>query len=388
MKRLPRIALVCIFLLQLSSIGFAQSGIITTYVGPQMPVNGAQATTQAIDNPVSIAPDGTGGFYVTSYFQQIIYRVTANGTLNIVAGNGIQGFSGDGGPAISARLDRPWGLAVDTSGNLYIADGGNNRVRQVSANGIIRTVAGGGTNELGDGGTATAAQLGMPVGVTVGTSGNLYIADTSNKRIRQVSANGIISTIAGNGMAGINGSGDGGPATSAQLVDPYGVAEDASGNLYIVDVGDNRIRQVSTNGIIRTVAGGGTAGLGDGGPAAAAQLFMPLGMAVDPAGNLYIAESNLKRIRLVSTNGIISPVAGNGNWGFSGDGGPAIAAQLSNPAGIALDAAGNLYIADRNNNRIRLVSTNGIIRTVAGNGTSGFSGDGGPAAAARSLSEY
>ena len=217
--------------------------------------------------------------------------------------------------------------------------------------------------------------------MAVDASGNLYIADTGNNRIRKVSATGIITTVAGNGSAGY--SGDGGPATSAQLDGPEGVAVDGSGNLYIADTCNNRIRKVSATGIITTVAGNGSAGYsGDGGPATSAQLSLPAGVAVDGSGNLYIADSGNNRIRKVSATGIITTVAGNGSPGYSGDGGPATSAQLNQPAGVAVDASGNLYIADSSNNRIRKVSATGIITTVAGNGFDGYSGDGGPATSA------
>jgi sugar lactone lactonase YvrE len=298
-------------------------------------------------------------------------------TIQTFAGNGTQGYSGDGDPATSAQLDDPLGIAVDAAGNLYIADEVNNRIRRVS-NGVITTVAGNGTGAFsGDGGPATSSELHSPFGVAVDAAGNLYIADAGNNRIRRVS-NGVITTVAGSGTEGY--SGDNGPATSAQLDSPYGVAVDAAGNLYIADTYNNRIRKVS-NGVITTVAGTGTKGYsGDNGPAASAQLDYPQGVAVDAAGNLYIADEGDSRIRKVS-NGVITTVAGSGIGGYSGDGGPATSALLNFPSAIAVDAAGNLYIADEGNNRIRGVS-NGVITTIAGNGMGGYSGDGGPATTA------
>ena len=299
--------------------------------------------------------------------------------ITTVAGDGAGGFSGDNGPATSAELADPQGVAVDSAGNLYIADLANNRIRKVS-NGVISTVAGNGTPGFsGDGGLATAAQLDQPAGVAVDSAGNLYIADCWNHRIRKVS-NGVISTVAGNGTPGF--SGDNGPATSAQLHYPSGVAVGSASNLYIADPYNNRIRQVS-NGVISTVAGNGVCcGFsGDNGPATSAQLSDPTGVAVDSAGNLYIADMFSNRIRRVS-NGAITTVAGNGTQGFSGDNGPATSAQLSNPYAVAVDSAGNLYIADMVNNRIRKVS-NGVITTVAGGGTQGLGGDGGPATSAQ-----
>jgi uncharacterized protein (TIGR03437 family) len=305
------------------------------------------------------------------------------GTITTVAGNGTQGFSGDGGPATSASLYDPVGVTLDASGNLFIADDYHNRIREVSASGIITTVAGNGTNSFsGDGGPATSASLNFAPGVTLDASGNLFIADFDNNRIRKVSANGIITTVAGNGSQGF--SGDGGPATSASLYGPFGVALDASGNLFIADSENNRIRKVSTSGTITTVAGNGTYGVfsGDGGPATSASLNLPIAVTVDSSGNLFIVDAQNNRIRMVSASGIITTVAGNGTRGFSGDGGPATSASLFSPFGAAVDSSGNLFIADGNNNRIRKVSANGIITTVAGSGNQGFSGDGGPATSA------
>jgi sugar lactone lactonase YvrE len=297
-----------------------------------------------------------------------------------VAGNGTFGYSGDGGPATSAQLGLPNGVAIDPGGNLYVTDSA--RVRKVSPNGIITTVAGNGIGSYsGDGGPATSANLSNPSGVTVDAVGNLYIADTDNNRIRKVAPSGIITTVVGTGTAGY--SGDGGPATSAQIYFPFGLAFDATGNLYIADRNNARIRKVSQAGIITTIAGNGTAGYsGDGGPATSAQL-RPRGVAVDPEGALYIADEYNYRIRKVALNGIISTVAGNGTFGYSGDGGPATSAQLSYPFGVAVDANGTLYIPDSFNNRIRKVSQAGIITTIAGNGTAGYSGDGGPATSAQ-----
>ena len=249
-------------------------------------------------------------------------------------------------------MNVPIGVAVDSAGNLYIADSDNNRIRKVS-NGVIATVAGNGTPAFsGDNGPATSAQLSAPIGVAVDSAGNLYIADSSNDRIRKVT-NGVITTVAGNGTLGF--SGDNGPAISATLNAPNGVAVDSAGNLYINDCGNYRIRKV-TNGVITTVAGNGTLGFsGDNGPATSAQLNSPSGVAVDSAGNLYIADFGNNRIRKVS-NGVIATVAGNGTQGFSGDNGPATSAELSYPEGVAVDSAGNLYIADTDNYRIRVLT--------------------------------
>jgi uncharacterized protein (TIGR03437 family) len=305
--------------------------------------------------------------------------VCGQGIITTVAGSGTAGGSGDGGPATSASLG-PWGVAVDAAGNLYIADYSNSRIRKVSPSGIISTAAGNGTRGFsGDGGPATGASLNQPSGVAVDAAGNLYIADYYNYRVRKVSSSGIISTVAGNGIKGF--SGDGGTATSATLREPEALAVDAAGNLYIADSTNQRIRKVSPSGIISTVAGTGTwAFSADGGPATSASLSFVEGVAVDAAGNLYIDDSDNGRIRKVSPSGIISTVAGTGTWGFSGDGGPATSASLNDPWGVAVDAAGNLYIADARNGRIRKVSPSGIIGTVAGGGSA--LGDGGAATSA------
>ena len=300
-----------------------------------------------------------------------------NNIISTVAGNGARTYAGDGGAAINASLYYPGGVALDASGNLCIADTSNQRIRKVDTNGNITTVAGGGSG--GDGGTATNASLQSPYGIAFDAAGNLYIADSSYNRIRKVGTNGIITTVAGNGRATY--AGDGGLATNASLNGPRGVALDAAGGLYIADYANNRIRKVDTNGIIRTVAGsgGGVYGgySGDGGPATYALLGNPFGLAVDFAGNLYIGDFLNDRIRKVDTNGIITTVAGNGGMGFAGDGGTATNAELYAPRGVALDACGDLYIADCNNCRIRKMDANGFISTVAGTGAFTYSGDGG-----------
>jgi sugar lactone lactonase YvrE len=345
---------------------------ITTFAGGGVG-DGGPAVNAAVNNPSAVAVDTAGNLYITDSGNNRVRKVSTSGTITTVAGNGTPGFSGDGGPAADASLNNPSAVAVDSAGNLYIADAHNHRVRKVSVSGTITTIAGtGGFGYSGDGGSATSAELYFPQGVAVDAAGNLFIADTNNDRVRKVSVSGTITTVAGNGS-----SGDGGPAIDASLSFPQGVVVDAAGNLYIADTSNHRVRKVSVSGTITTIAGVGSSGYsGDGGSAIDATVFFPRGVAVDAAGNLFIADTSNHRVRKVSVSGTITTVAGNGS---SGDGGPAIDASLSFPQGVVVDAAGNLYIADINNHRVRKVSVSGTITTVAGNGTPGFSGDGGPA---------
>jgi hypothetical protein len=309
-------------------------------------------------------------------------------TISTIAGTGSAGYSGDGGTATSAQLNGPFGIAVDNSGNVYIADRNNNRLRKIDAAGTITTIAGTGTAGYnGDGGLATAAQLNALCGIAVDAAGNIYIADKGNSRIRKINSAGIITTIAGNSSAGY--SGDGGLATSAQINNPRGVAIDAAANIYIADAGNHAVRRIDAGGVITTIAGTGTSGFsGDGGPAISAQLYGPYSVIPDMLGNIFIADVDNERIRKISPTGIISTVAGNGTAGYSGDGGPAIAAALYEPINIAADSFGSLYVADAWNARIRKISPSGTITTIAGNGTPGYSGDGGPAIAAQINNPY
>ncbi len=331
--------------------------------------------------PVGIAVDANGRVYVADVGNHEIWQIS-NGTMTVVAGNGASGYSGDNGPATLAELNWAEWVAVDAADNLYIADSMNNRIRKVTL-GVITTIAGGyGTaGPESNGRPTTSAQLNLPQGIATDAAGNVYIADTGSNRVFEVS-HGARGIVAGNGTAGF--SGDGGAATSAQLNQPEGVAVDGFGNVYITDSLNHRIRKV-TQGVITTVAGNGTLGFsGDGGPATAAQLSVPQGgLAIDADGNLYIADTFNWRIREVS-NGVITTVTGNGGFYFSGDGGPAIDASLNGPVGVAIDSQNNLYIADTGYpdgaGRIRKVS-NGVITTVAGGGRvlPGNLGDNGPA---------
>jgi sugar lactone lactonase YvrE len=483
-------------------------GIITTVAGTGTAgYNGDNipATSAELSYPTGVAVDGVGNLYIGDHGNQRIRKVTPDGTITTVAGNGTWGYNGDNIPATSAELLAPWGVVVDGAGNLYIADDGNNRIRKVTPGGTITTVAGTGIPGYnGDNIAATSAQLYQTTGVAVDGAGNLYIADDYNNRIRKVSGGtapvgfpqaavgsasasqnvllainssltissttvpqsqggvqefavgtitgcvtdgvttnaagsictvpvtfqpgypglrqmplvvqtsaglfqfalqgtgtgpmvafgpGIITTVAGNGNPGYNG--DNIPATSAELSSPYSIAVDGAGNLYIADGGNARVHKVTPGGTITTVAGNGTPGYnGDNIPATSAELYDPAGVAVDGAGSLYIADLGNNRIRKVTPDGTITTVAGNGYesqsgfGGYNGDNIPATSAELFWPEGVAVDGAGNLYIADTTNSRIRKVTPGGIITTVAGNGTPGYNGDNIPATSAELSSPY
>ena len=342
--------LLPLFALAVGSMTLLAQPTITQQPSDQVVTNGGTAV-------FSVAVSGTGPF---------TYQWQFNGTncdfITTVAGNGTNAYSGDGGLAINAALNYAAGVAMDSAGNLFISDRGNNRIRKVDTNGIITTVA----------------SVWLAYSLTVDAVGNLFVARTSDSVVSKVDTNGLVTLVAGSGGYGYWG--DGGPATSAGLWNCGGVAVDMAGNLFIADAGNNRIRKVDTNGTIITVVGNGAFGYwGDGGPATNAGVNYPYGVMFDNAGNLFIADQSNQRIRKVATNGIITTVAGSGTVGYSGDGGAATNAALKNPSAMAVDRAGNLFIADSSNNRIRRVGTNGLISTVAGNGVAGFSGYSGPA---------
>jgi sugar lactone lactonase YvrE len=319
-----------------------------------------------------------------SLHAQGILTVTPSPTAATIAGTGALGYTGDGGAASSATLASPSAVAFDANGNLYIADAQNHVVREISKSAQITILAGNGVEGFGgDGAAATSASLDTPTGVAVDTGGNIYIADSHNHRIRMVHG-GTITTIAGTGTAGF--AGDGGAATSAVLSLPSAVAVDASGNVYIADTNNQRIRKI-TGTTITTIAGAGEELFaGDGGPATSAGLDLPAGIAVDSSGNVYIADRHNQRVRMIAAaDGTISTIAGSGaasfSGDFSGDGSTATSATLARPSGVSVDAAGNIYIADTDNQRIRQVG-GGAIVTVAGGDTQGFGGDGGAATSA------
>lgn len=319
--------------------------------------DGGSAINASLNGTYSVALDGKGNFYITDGYHNRIRKVDAAGIITTIAGTGVQGYNGDSISATTAQIYRPVGIICDHSGNLYFADAYNNRVRKIDTAGIITTVAGnGGSAYNGDSIMATSAAVYDPHYMTFDRNGNLYITDLGNHRIRKVNTSGIITTIAGTGVAGYTG--DNGPADIAEINDPSGIALDDTGNIYFADYLENVVRKIDTAGIITTFAGGGTIGhIGDGGPADSAVLGAPAGLTIDTNGNIYIAEIDGERIRKVTmASGIITTVAGDGTFGFSGDDGAATNAELSNPTGVVVDNNGNMYIADFSNDRIRYVT--------------------------------
>jgi len=401
------------------------AGIISTIAGNGQSGNsgdGGPGTAAALGGITALLLNGPGTLEITTYSSAWSLDLGTD-AIHLLAGSaGVLGFGGDNGPALSADFFYIGGVAVDSNGNLFLADSGDNRVREIAAGSqVVTTVAGG---YVGDGHKATEASLDLsPQGghLTFDQSGNLYVADTANNRIRRVSPKGVITTVAGTGTMG--SSGDGGAATAAQLSHPSAVVIDSHGNLFISDAGNGRIRKVDTTGIITSIQLNGiygsyifqwgvgmvidsgdniyfsdgstlvwkmdsagnaniVAGMpwsfgfsGDGGPATQAQVYFPTALTLDPFGNLYICEWLGHRVRKVDGFGIITTVAGTGVQGFAGDGGPATAASLNFPADLITDASGNLYIADAANGRIRLVDTAGIIQTVVGSGGTGYNGE-------------
>ncbi len=349
----------------------AQSGALAKLgkVRPQLtPQSGIQATTAPLTLPAGIAFDAAGNLYIADLNDNIIRKVDVAGIITTVAGNGEQGFSGDGGAATDAQLDSPAGVAIDKYGNLFIADTHNQRIREV-AGGNITTIAGTGVAGFsGDGSAAASAMLNQPTALAVGPDGNLYVADTDNHRIRKISfgsSGAMIRTVAGDGEQFF--SGDGSAATLAGLDSPNGVAVDGAGNIYIGDTHNQRVRVVDTTGVISTLAGNGNKTFaGDGAAATNASLAGPRGLSVDTLGNIYVADSDNNRIRLIAKTGTITTLAGSGSQGFTGDGGPAVNATLDTPRATAVAATGVVALSDTNNQRVREVSADGNINTIAG----------------------
>ena len=340
------------------------------------PTKATKVSISLVDG-VAVAPNGD--IYISRRAHNVISRIDAKGQLVNVVGTGYSGYSGDGGPATKAKMNLPAGLAFDREGNLYISDRANHRVRKVNTRGIITTVAGNGTAGFsGDGGPATKASLDLPSGLAVDPKGNLYIADRSNNRIRVVNSKGIIKTFAGNGKGGYHG--DNMPALKATLDKPFGLALDKDNNLYITDRGNNRVRKVDSSGLISTVAGdGGFYFIGDNGPAYRASIAGPTGVTVDKQGNIFIADRQNNRIRMVDKQGMIRTIMGTGRQHYNGDSELARETNLHLPFDVALDKQGNLVVVDRSHYRIRKLTLKGNkVTTLAGNGVKMFGGDGGP----------
>jgi len=356
-------------MMRLQMRGLALAGATLLLVGgaaAQAPVNGVQATTVPLSLPGGLAYDSLGNLYIAATNDHVVRVVSPTGVINTFAGTGAQGFSGDGGAATSAQLDSPTGIAVDASNNVYIADTHNNRIREVLAStGVINTIAGTGVAGFaGDGAAATSALLNYPTAVAVDSAGNIYIADTNSHRIREIKS-GTISTVAGDGEQFY--SGDSGLATAAGLDSPNGVAVDSSFNIYIGDTHNQRVRLVTfTTGIISTLAGTGVKTYtADGVAANSSALARPRGLAISPNGTLLIADSDNDRVRAVS-GGNISTVVGSGQQGFSGDTALGTASAIDTPRVVAATANNNVLVADTENDRVRTVDGNGDLITVAG----------------------
>ena len=379
-------------------------GVITTIAGTgEAGYSGdnGPATEARLNGPRGVALDLDGNVYVTDSSNHRVRRIDAETrVISTLAGQGEQFLSSrhtpvEGGSALTARLSRPWGVATDSAGNVYVADYLNHAVRKIeTGTGIITTLAGlvGERSYGGDGGPATEARLFVPSDVATHSGGNVYVADSGNHRIRKIDATGTITTIGGSGERGYGG--DGGSAIEAQLQSPQGVATDSAGNVYVVDSGNYRVRKVQADsGAITTIAGNGSRTDGwVGGPAEEAKFVSLRSIAVDGSGTLFFAD--VHRVWKLDASGTISTLAGTGEPGYSGDGGPATEAQLSSPYGVATDSSGNVYVADRGNRRMRRIdAATGTIETLAGTGArTSFSGDnlgdGGPASEATFSAPY
>ncbi len=334
-----------------------QGQTITTFAGNGTGgyvADGVAATATEINSPWGVAVDAVGNVYIGDSPNNRIRKVNTAGIISTFAGNGTAGYGGDGGQATDAMISNPSGVAIDGAGNIYIADNGNARIRKVSTLGIITTFAGNGTpGYTGDGAAATAASITPPDGIAADNAGNVYIS--SHWGVRKISTAGIISRFAGNGSFGYTG--DGGPATNASVGESSDIEVDVYGNIYFTDFLNHCARMVNAAGIISTIAGTGTPGFwGDGGAATASMLDFPIGIDVDNAGNIFIGDRDNERVRMIDAHGNISTITGTGVNAYSGDGGAATAAKINKPHALAHDACGNLYICDRVNNRIRMIT--------------------------------
>jgi trimeric autotransporter adhesin len=372
-----------------SSVGAQQ--VITTFAGSDFVFSGdgQPGVNVALAQPTSLAFDASGNLYITDFTLNTLLKLNPSGVVSVVAGNGLNGSAGDGGLARSAVLGSPAGVAIDAAANIYVVEEDAALIRKITPDGNISTIAGNSQPGFsGDGGPALHATLNVPSALAIDSQGNLYVYSTNGPRIRKIDTAGIITTIAGNGQGG--NSGNGGPATSAELGGGTdgGLTVDSQGNLYIADLPICQVRRVdATTGIITAFAGtGGCGSGGDNGPALQAQLNQPSGVVFDAQGNRYISELIGNRVRRVDRNGIITTVAGIGNIGFGGDGGSATQALFSAPRSVAVDPSGNVWVADRDNQRVREFQVGGNIATAVGIGAS--LGDGGPASGAKLLGAF
>lgn len=338
-------------------------GTIITVVGtgePGFSGDGGHATEAQLEEPISLSFDPAGNLYIGEVKNNVVRKVDSDGLVTTVAGTGVFGYSGDGGPATRADINDP-DLGFDEEGNLHVLQFRQQALRKIDSAGVITTIAGTGQSGLlpEDGSRANDSNLcRLPAGPAFDDDGSIYISCEDWSAVIKIDSKGIISTVAGTGEPGF--AGDGGPAIEAQLGAPTGISIDPEGNLFIADVSDHRIRKVDRNGIITTVAGTGTRGYsGDGGPATVAELSEPIAVAVGAGGEIYFSSFGNDVVRKVDTEGIISTVAGTGEQGFSGDGGPAVEAKLNGPSDVILDTEGNLYISDWRNHRVRQVILSG-----------------------------
>jgi trimeric autotransporter adhesin len=338
--------------------GLLKAQTITLIAGGGTGGDGGAATSATVFSPQHMAFDRLGNLYFSQNLGHKIRKISTTGVISTIAGTGMGGFSGDGGSAVTAQINQPAGLAIDTSGNIYFCDNANCRVRRIAAvTGIITTIAGTGVAGFnGDGIPASAAQLNYPQGLEIDKSGNIYISDGVNHRVRKIDISGVISTIAGDGS--VSGGGDGVPAT-ATACNAWNVGFDGAGNIYISDGVLYTVRKINTSGIISTVAGKNGLYIydGDGVPATAA-CIAPATITVDINGVVYIADGFNDRIRRVNNSGIIETIAGDGTPGYSGDGGLATASKINNPSGLLLDTCGNLFFSQIDNPRIRKIEFN------------------------------
>ncbi len=318
-----------------------------------------KAVPPGFRTPEGVAVDAEGNVYVVDRNNSRVRRIDASGTISTIAGTGRQGTSGDGGPATDAQLFSPSAIALDADGNIFVVSSGGHRVRKIDGAGTITTIAGTGEQgSSGDGGPAIEAKLDRPNAIAVDGEGNVYVAEYGSHRVRKIDAAGVITAFAGNGVKG-NG-GDGGPATDAQLDFVNGLVVDAAGNVYIADMNQARVRRVDSGGTIDTVVGTGASGWsGDGGPATQARIATPAGIAVDSEGRLFVTEFWVGRIRKVDPDGSITTIAGTGRQESTGGMGLAVEASLDRPSAIAIDSAGNLYVTEAYGNRVRKLRPTG-----------------------------